>query len=187
MAKDKEEKTAPEAENENKDNVSNPESEQTDESAKTETADVSGEEYKKLEEKCKEMTDKYMRVLAEYDNYRKRTLKEKESIYPEAKAVVVEKFLDVLDNLERALQSAQADNPLYEGVSLVKKQMDDVLTALGVEQIAANGESFDPSLHEAVMHIDDESLGENMIAEEFRKGYRIGDRVVRHSMVKVAN
>ena len=187
MAKDKDEKTAPEAENEDIGAQETSEAPQENEPTAEKTDSVNEEDYKKLEEKCKEMTDKYMRVLAEYDNYRKRTIKEKERIYPEAKAVVVEKFLAVLDNLERALQSAQADDPLYEGVSLVKKQMDDVLTALGVEQIAADGESFDPSVHEAVMHVDDESLGENIIAEEFRKGYKIGDRVVRHSMVKVAN
>lgn len=140
-----------------------------------------------LEKKCKGLNEKYMRTLAEYDNYRKRTIKEKESIYPEAKAVVVEKFLAVADNLERALASAEEKGGFYEGVLMVKKQMDECLSSLGVEEIKAVGEAFDPLLHNAVMHVEDENLGESIVAEEFQKGYRIGDRIVRHSMVKVAN
>ena len=103
----------------------------------TEENKIDNSQITELEEKCKDMSEKYMRVLAEYDNYRKRTIKEKESIYPEAKAVVVEKFLPVLDNLERALLSAENKDPLYEGVSLVKKQMEEVLTTIGVEAIEA--------------------------------------------------
>ena len=140
-----------------------------------------------FEKKYNDVNEKYMRTLAEYDNYRKRTIKEKERIYPEAKAVVVEKFLPVMDNFERALDSAENKDAFYEGIVMLKKQMDDVLTALGVEEIKAVGEVFNPELHNAVMHIDDEAAGENIIVEEFQKGYKIGDRVVRHSMVKVAN
>ena len=144
-------------------------------------------EENEFEKKYNDVNEKYMRTLAEYDNYRKRTIKEKESIYPEAKAVVVEKFLPVMDNFERALDSAENKDAFYEGIVMLKKQMDDVLTALGVEEIKAVGEVFNPELHNAVMHIDDEAAGENIIVEEFQKGYKIGDRVVRHSMVKVAN
>ena len=140
-----------------------------------------------FQKKWQDVNEKYMRTLAEYDNYRKRTIKEKESIYPEAKGVVVEKFLPVMDNFQRALDSAEEKDAFYEGVAMVKKQMDEVLTALGVEEISAVGEEFNPELHNAVMHIDDEESGENMIVEEFQKGYKIGDRVIRHSMVKVAN
>lgn len=140
-----------------------------------------------FEKKWQDVNEKYMRTLAEYDNYRKRTIKEKESIYPEAKAVVVEKFLPVMDNFQRALDSAEDKNPFYEGVAMVKKQMDEVLSTLGVEEIKAVGEQFNPELHNAVMHVDDEEAGENIIVEEFQKGYKIGDRVIRHSMVKVAN
>ncbi len=140
-----------------------------------------------FEKKYNDVNEKYMRTLAEYDNYRKRTIKEKESIYPEAKAVVIEKFLPVMDNFQRALDSAENKDGFYEGVVMLKKQMDDVLTALGVEEIKSVGEAFNPELHNAVMHIDDEEQGENVIVEEFQKGYKIGDRVVRHSMVKVAN
>lgn len=144
-------------------------------------------EENEFEKKYNDVNEKYMRTLAEYDNYRKRTIKEKESIYPEAKAAVVEKFLPVMDNFERALDSAENKDAFYEGIVMLKKQMDDVLTALGVEEIKAVGEVFNPELHNAVMHIDDEDAGENIIVEEFQKGYKIGDRVVRHSMVKVAN
>ena len=140
-----------------------------------------------FEKKYNDVNEKYMRTLAEYDNYRKRTIKEKESIYPEAKAIVIEKFLPVMDNFQRAIDSAENKDGFYEGVVMLKKQMDDVLAALGVEEIKSVGEAFNPELHNAVMHIDDEEQGENVIVEEFQKGYKIGDRVVRHSMVKVAN
>ncbi len=139
------------------------------------------------EQRYNEINEKYLRTLAEYDNYRKRTIKEKETIYPEAKAAVVEKFLPVIDNFSRAIESAENKDAFYEGVVMLKKQIDDVLSALGVEEIAAVGETFNPELHNAVMHIEDEKLGESTIAEEFQKGYKIGDRVIRHSMVKVAN
>ena len=140
-----------------------------------------------FEKKYNDVNEKYMRTLAEYDNYRKRTIKEKESIYPEAKATVVERFLPVMDNFQRALDSAEEKGAFFEGVAMVKKQMDEVLAALGVEEISAVGEQFNPEVHNAVMHIDDEEAGENVIVEEFQKGYKIGDRVIRHSMVKVAN
>ncbi|MBQ8392095.1 MAG: nucleotide exchange factor GrpE [Clostridia bacterium] len=145
------------------------------------------EEENEFEKKYNDVNEKYLRTLAEYDNYRKRTIKEKESIYPEAKAVVVEKFLPVLDNFQRAIDSAENKDAFYEGVVMLKKQMDEVLGALGVEEIKAVGEEFNPEFHNAVMHVDDEEAGENIIVEEFQKGYKIGDRVVRHSMVKVAN
>lgn len=144
-------------------------------------------EENEFEKKWQDVNEKYMRTLAEYDNYRKRTIKEKESIYPEAKATVVEKFLPVMDNFERALESSEKSGAFYEGVLMVKKQMDEVLAALGVEEIKSVGEAFNPELHNAVMHVDDEEAGENVIIEEFQKGYKIGDRVIRHSMVKVAN
>lgn len=140
-----------------------------------------------FEKKYNDVNEKYMRTLAEYDNYRKRTIKEKESIYPEAKATVIEKFLPVIDNFQRALDSAENKDGFYEGVVMLKKQMDEVMTALGVEEIKAVGETFNPEFHNAVMHVDDEEAGENTIVEEFQKGYKIGERVIRHSMVKVAN
>ena len=145
------------------------------------------EEENEYEKKYNDVNEKYLRTLAEYDNYRKRTIKEKESIYPEAKAVVIEKFLPVLDNFQRAIESAENKDAFYEGVVMLKKQMDDVLATLGVEEIKAVGEEFNPEVHNAVMHVEDEDAGENIIVEEFQRGYKIGDRVIRHSMVKVAN
>ena len=144
-------------------------------------------EENEFEKKYNDINEKYMRTLAEYDNYRKRTIKEKETIYPEAKAMVVEKILPILDNFTRALESAENKDAFYEGIVMLKKQLDDTLASLGVEEIKAVDEQFNPEFHNAVMHIDDEEKGENVIVEEFQKGYKIGDRVIRHSMVKVAN
>ena len=144
-------------------------------------------EVNEFEQKYNDVNEKYMRTLAEYDNYRKRTIKEKETIYPEAKAIVIEKILPVIDNFARALESAENKDAFYEGIVMLKKQFDDTLASLGVEEIKAVGEEFNPELHNAVMHVDDEEQGENVIVEEFQKGYKIGDRVIRHSMVKVAN
>ena len=133
------------------------------------------------------LNDKYLRLVAEYDNYRKRTAKEKESIYPEAKVSVVSAILPVLDNFERALASAQSDDAFAQGVKMILKQFEDTLKNIGVEVIPAIGEKFNPNFHNAVMHIDDDNYGENEVVEEFQKGYKIGDRIVRYSMVKVAN
>lgn len=156
----------------------------------TQTEEIEKEdkpEENEFEKKWQDVNEKYMRTLAEYDNYRKRTIKEKESIYPEAKVTVVEKFLPIMDNFQRALDAAENKDSFYEGVAMVKKQMEEVLAALGVEEIKTVDESFNPIFHNAVMHVDDEEKGENVIVEEFQKGYKIGDRVIRHSMVKVAN
>lgn len=155
-----------------------------EETASEETVEA---EVNEFEQKYNDINEKYMRTLAEYDNYRKRTIKEKETIYPEAKAIVIEKILPVLDNFNRALESAENKDAFYEGIVMLKKQLDDTLASLGVEEIKAVGEEFNPEFHNAVMHVDDEEQGENIIVEEFQKGYKIGDRVIRHSMVKVAN
>lgn len=139
-----------------------------------------------LEKELEALNDKYLRLVAEYDNYRKRTAKEKEAIYPEAKVSIISSFLPVLDNLERALATA-GDDPVYEGVKMISKQFTETLKAAGVEEIPALGEKFDPDFHNAVMHVDDENFGENEIVEEFQKGYKMGERIIRYSMVKVAN
>ncbi len=140
------------------------------------------------EEKYKSLNEKYLRTLAEYDNYRKRSIREKESIYPDARAGAAAKFLPVMDNLERALSIETEKNSFYDGVVLVKKQLDEVFAKLGIEVIeAGEGTAFDPELHEAVMHVEDENLSENVIVQELQKGYKMGDRIIRHSMVKVAN
>lgn len=139
------------------------------------------------EKELEALNDKYIRLAAEYDNYRKRTVKEKEGIYPEAKASVTAAFLPVLDNLERALDASSEGDSLYEGLKMVAKQFEEALKSVGAEHIEAVGAKFDPKYHNAVMHVEDEEKGENEIVEEFQKGYKIGERIVRHSMVKVAN
>lgn len=161
--------------------------ETVEETVEEKAEETPAEEVNEFEQKWKDVNDKYLRTLAEYDNYRKRTIKEKESIYPEAKATVVEKFLPLMDNFQRAIESAENKDAFYDGIVMLKKQMDEVFVALGVEEIKAVGEEFNPELHNAVMHVEDEEAGENIVVEEFQKGYKIGDRVVRHSMVKVAN
>ena len=158
-----------------------------EETQEEEIQEVPAEEDE-AKKKYDSLNEKYLRTLAEYDNYRKRSIREKESIYPEARADAAAAFLPVMDNLERALSIEAEKTPFYDGVVLVKKQLDEVFAGLGIEAIAAEtGTPFDPQLHNAVMHIEDESLEENVIVEEFQKGYKIGERIIRHSMVKVAN
>ena len=134
-----------------------------------------------------EAADKYLRLAAEYDNYRKRTAKEKDAAWTEAKDQTVAAFLPVYDNLERALKQETADEAYKKGVEMTMKGLQDALTGLGVEVIPALGETFDPNRHNAVMHCDDEQAGENTIVEVFQQGFLCGDKVIRFSMVKVAN
>ena len=131
--------------------------------------------------------NKFLRLAAEYDNYRKRTAKEKESIWADAKASVVTSFLPVYDNLERALKQDTADEAYKKGVEMTMTQLKEVLSKLGVTEIEAAGQSFDPKLHNAVMHVEDEAFGENTVAEVFQAGFQLGEKVIRFAMVKVAN
>ena len=131
--------------------------------------------------------DQFLRLAAEYDNFRKRTQREKDGIYQDAVADTVKKFLPVYDNLERALHHETADEAYKKGVEMTMNQLTGVFEALGVKVFGAAGETFDPALHNAVMHCEDEALGENVIAEVFQKGFTLGDKVVRFAMVKVAN
>ncbi len=134
-----------------------------------------------------ELDDRYKRILAEFENFKKRSSKERDGLYNSILSDVVEVILPVVDNLENAAKAETADESYKQGVELVLKQFKDVLNAKGVEEIKAVGETFDPELHEAVSSIQDDSLGEKEIAQEYRKGYKIGSRVIRHSMVVVAN
>lgn len=158
-----------------------------------ENASVLEELQKKLEEKnkeCSEYLDLARRTKAEFDNYRKRTQKEKETIYTEGIADAVKDMLPILDNLERALgfrNVETGDNSLYEGVGMVLKSFKDILIKMGVEEIEAEGIAFDPDFHNAVMHVEDPELGMNTVAEVLQKGYKFKDKIIRHSMVKVAN
>ena len=131
--------------------------------------------------------DKYLRLAAEYDNFRKRSAKEKESAWADSKASTAAAFLPVYDNLERALKAPCTDEAYQKGVEMTMNQLKDVLTKLGIEEIPALGEKFDPNCHNAVMHVDDDSVEENTIVEVFQTGFRSGDKIVRFSMVKVAN
>lgn len=134
-----------------------------------------------------ELDDRYKRMLAEFENYKKRSQKERESLYSSILGDVIEVILPVVDNLENAVKVETKDEEYKKGIELVLKQLQDVLTSKGVEEIKTIGETFDPELHEAVSSIQDENLGEKEIAQEYRKGYKIGDKVIRHSMVVVAN
>ena len=131
--------------------------------------------------------DKYLRLAAEYDNYRKRSQKERETVYADAKADTVLQLLPVYDNLERALKAECSDGAFYKGVEMIMDQLMGIFAKLGVEVIQAAGQPFDPALHNAVIHVEDETLGENTVAEEFQKGFTLNGKVIRFAMVKVAN
>ena len=139
------------------------------------------------ERKLTAENEKYMRLLAEYDNYRKRTQKERETFYAETAANVAEKFLPVYDNLERALGQQTEDTAYYKGVELIRDGLLEVFAKLDIRRIEAQGCPFDPAMHNAVMHVEDDSGEENVIAEVFQDGFTMGDRVIRHVLVKVKN
>ena len=139
------------------------------------------------EEKYNAEHDAHLRLAADYDNFRKRSQKEKEQSYGNGKADAVEKLLPVYDNLERALNQPTEDAAYKKGVEMTMTQLVGILNGLGVEIFGEAGETFDPNLHNAVMHIDDENLGENTIAQVFQKGFKIGEKIVRFAMVQVAN
>ena len=144
-------------------------------------------EINPFEEKYNAEHDAHLRLAAEYDNFRKRTIKEKEASYGNGKADAVAKMLPVYDNLERALAQETSDEAFKKGVEMTMAELVKIFTSLGVEIFGNVGDEFDPNLHNAVMHIDDENLKENSIAMVFQKGFKIGDKVVRFAMVQVAN
>ena len=146
------------------------------------------ESVKEAAEKAiKAEQEKYMRLAAEYDNFRKRSQKEKESLYTDIKADTLLKFLPVYDNLERALKQETADEAYRKGVEMIMNQFNQTLEKLGVTEIESEGQKFDPEKHNAVMHVDDENYGENEIVEVFQRGFKVGEKVIRFAMVKVAN
>nr|WP_319489434.1 nucleotide exchange factor GrpE [uncultured Caproiciproducens sp.] len=185
---DKKEKQTPQAEEEiaavQPEETSKAEKEADEEEPKDETQvklDQAQEELKKQKELL-------LRTAAEYDNYRKRTEREKAAVYADATSAAVVEFLAVADNLERALEQKDCSiEDLRKGVEMVSTQLKGALTKLGVTEMGETGEAFNPDLHNAVSHMDDENAGENTIAQVFQKGYKIGDKVVRHAMVQVAN
>ena len=139
------------------------------------------------EEKYNAEHDAHLRLAADYDNFRKRSQKEKEQLYTMGKSDAVEKLLPVYDNLERALNQPTEDAAYKKGVEMTMTQLVGILNGLGVEIFGEAGETFDPNMHNAVMHIEDESMGENTIAQVFQKGFKIGEKIVRFAMVQVAN
>ena len=144
-------------------------------------------EKEALEKDKAALNDKYLRICAEYDNFRRRSQKEKDNLYGEIRANAVQQFLPVYDNLERALKQGTEDEAYRKGVEMIMTQFNATLEKLGVKKIESLGKTFDPNLHNAVMHVDDESLGENTIVEVFQEGFTVNDKVIRFAMVKVAN
>ena len=140
-----------------------------------------------LEQQLAEASDKYLRLCAEYDNYRRRSQREKDALYGDIKADTVQKFLPVYDNLERALKQGTEDEAYRKGVEMTLAQFNATLEKLGVTMIESLGSTFDPALHNAVMHVEDAEKGENEIVEVFQQGFKLGDKVIRFAMVKVAN
>ena len=205
MSKDKKEEKqqAAPAADEIKDEVKNEESEIEAKEADGKKPEVEKAEEKKPEEKMgkdnKEekkpdlkaemdaLNDKYLRICAEYDNFRKRSQKEKDSLYGDVKAETLKKFLPVYDNLVRALAQSTEDEAYRRGVEMIMNQFNVTMEKLGVTEIECLGKKFDPAFHNAVMHVEDEEKGENEIVEVFQKGFMMGDKVIRFAMVKVAN
>ena len=139
-------------------------------------------------EQLESVKDQFVRLTAEYDNYRKRTAKEKDSLYQDAKADTIKEFLAVYDNLERAVSTeGDEDSPHKKGLEMIFHQYQEILKKLGVTEIEAQGAPFDPEKHNAVMHIDDENFGENVVSQVFQAGFMLGDKVIRHAIVQVAN
>lgn len=169
-----------------KEKVTPPE-EQTEAPAEKTEVEALREELETLQKAKDELYDKYLRTLAEYDNFRKRSQREKDAIYGDATIDTVKKLLPVLDNFERALNYECKDEEFKKGIALIQNTLIEVFDNLGIKEIPAVDEQFDPNLHEAVMHIDNPAYGENVVTDVYRKGYMLGDKVVRHTMVTVAN
>jgi molecular chaperone GrpE len=171
-----------------------------EETTSSEALDLRAEEIEKLEAEVLELkkeleetkseldstNDKYLRVAAEYDNFRRRSAKERDSIYSGAYADVIKQLLPIIDNIERAGSYSEAEK-VAEGVKLICKSFGEVMNGLGITEIEAEGKEFDPNVHNAVFHVEDEAYGENTVVEVLQKGYKLGDTVIRYAMVKVAN
>ena len=144
-------------------------------------------ELENTKKELEETVDRLKRIMAEFENYKKRNSKEKDMLYNSLLSDIVAAFLPVIDNLEKAISTKTEDENLRQGIELVVKQINDIFTKFGVETIETVGKPFDPEVHEAVSSVQDDSLGEKIVKEEFRKGYKIGAKVIRHAMVVVAN
>ena len=189
MAKEKKKKPEAETAAEEKqtaETAANAEAEeQTEKEAPAETEKP--DETAALKKQLDEANDKLLRTVAEYDNFRKRSQKEKEAIYTDSKVDIIGKLLPVIDNFERASAADAGAEDYKKGIEMTVKQLLDVFTSLGVEAYGKAGDEFDPNIHNGVMHVDDDELGENVITDVFMKGYKVGEKVIRHATVKVAN
>ena len=185
------EQTAPEAEKKEEQAAEEEKTDKKSKKKKEKTYTLTREQMEAAELVAKQLEsvkDQFVRLTAEYDNYRKRTTKEKDNIYQDAKADTIKEFLAVYDNLERAMATeGDEDSPHKKGLEMIFHQYQEILKKLGVTEIEAKGQPFDPEKHNAVMHIDDESLGENVVAQVFQAGFMLGDKVIRHAIVQVAN
>lgn len=161
--------------------------EETVEAAEPTELELAQAETEKVKAELAAEKDKYLRLMAEYDNFRKRSAREREALYADIKADTLLKLLPVYDNLERAVAQSTEDEAYRKGVEMTLTQFTEALASLGVTPIEALGQTFDPALHNAVMHIDSEEYGEGVIVQEFQKGFKMGERVIRFSMVQVAN
>ena len=164
----------------------------TEQTPEEETVEVAPETVEEtppnpFEEKFNELQDSYLRLAADYDNYRKRTAKEKEQSYGNGRADTIEKLLPVYDNLERALNQATQDEAYKKGVEMTMTQLISILNGMGIEIYGENGDAFNPNLHNAVMHTEEEDTPENTITQVFQKGFKTGDKIIRFAMVQVAN
>lgn len=183
MAKNKE-NTNPEKE----ENIPDVPAEETPETAQSvPEKDSRDDKITELENQLKSEKDKYLRLAAEYDNFRKRSMKEREGLFQDIRSDTIVKLLPVYDNLARALAQETADEAYKKGVEMTMTQLEGILEKMNVTPIAAVGEKFDPALHSAVMHIEDEAAGEGVIVQEYEKGFKLGDKVIRFSVVVVAN
>ena len=185
------EQTAPEAEKKEEQAAEEEKTDKKSKKKKEKTYTLTREQMEAAELAAKQLEsvkDQFVRLTAEYDNYRKRTTKEKDNIYQDAKADTIKEFLAVYDNLERAMATeGDEDSPHKKGLEMIFHQYQEILKKLGVTEIEAKGQLFDPERMEAVMHIDDESFGENEVAQVFQAGFMLGDKVIRHAIVQVAN
>ena len=185
----KEEQSAPETEEKKEAQAEQPAAETKEEAPAEEQSEAAKEApaETKPSGEVAALNDKYLRLMAEYDNYRKRSQKEKDNLYGDIRADVVGKFLPVYDNLSRALAQSTEDEAYKKGVEMIMTQFGKTLEKLGVTEMDCLGQKFDPAFHNAVMHVDDPEKGENEIVEVFQQGFVMGDKIVRHAMVKVAN
>lgn len=183
----KKEKEKPIAEAPVQDNNSEPVKEETSPDTAAGELTALKDENEKLKAENSELKDKFMRTAAEYENFRKRSQREKEALFSDVKSDIAAKFLPVIDNFERAALTESDFEQYKKGIEMTEKQLREVMKAIGAECFAQAGDEFDPNIHNAVMHVEDEALGENVITDVFVKGWKLGDKVIRPAAVKVAN